>query len=67
MILYVTDQGAGVYRRGERLQVRRRKVDVGTVAHRLRRSIQQVGQVTNAESLRGIIGEEGQYRAFLVR
>ncbi len=25
MILYVTDQGAGLYRRGERLQVRRRK------------------------------------------
>ena len=35
---------------------RRRKVDVGTVAHRLRRSIQQVGQATNAESLRGIEG-----------
>ena len=35
---------------------RRRKVDVGAVAHRLRRSIQQVGQATNAESLRGIEG-----------
>ncbi len=35
---------------------RRRKVDVGTVAHRLRRSIQQVGQATNAETLRGIEG-----------
>ena len=35
---------------------RRRRVDVGAVAHLLRRSIQQVGQATNAESLRGLEG-----------
>ncbi len=35
---------------------RRRSVDVGAVAHRLRRAIQQVGQAANAESLRGIEG-----------
>ena len=35
---------------------RRRSVDVKAVAHLLRRSIQQVGKVDNAESLRGIEG-----------
>ena len=65
MILYVTDQGAGVYRRGERLQVRRRKEVLAEVHLHDLKQVVLMGQIALSSAVMSTLLEQGVDTVFL--
>lgn len=65
MILYVTDQGAGVYRRGERLQVRRREEVLAQVHLHDLEQVVLMGQIALSAPAMSTLLERGIDTVFL--